>query len=330
MKKSFYQVDEVIKMIQQGKNLLLSGDEDLLSKLPDGNWIGGTTPYFMTEQGGEISRDFIMVDEIPDSAEEVLCKSYDISNIQNVYKDGFEKGFSIIIIPSASKVHLSFALNANEYEGFATKPLIGWISGLLLDDLNVNTAKTFLKSGNSESDSNAVVMHVKLPSSQYAEISIQNIFKQGNGDVIEFPETTFHVNEAIINGKIKNFAEYVKEMNLDLRLPLVADYSGCMINISFQSIDEDKKVVNFYAPVFKGAIYKQAAPIEDYVRQFEQLIQNEDNNHIAFSCNCILNFLYSELEGKKTGNITGPITFGEIAYVLLNQTMVSLEIKNLE
>jgi hypothetical protein len=41
-----------------------------------------------------------------------------------------------------------------------------------------------------------------------------------------------------------------------------------------------------------------------------------------FSCNCILNFLYGELEGKSIGTFTGPVTFGEIAYQLVNQTLV--------
>ena len=41
----------------------------------------------------------------------------------------------------------------------------------------------------------------------------------------------------------------------------------------------------------------------------------------------MLNYLYAELEGKKTGSIVGPITFGEIAYVLLNQTLVHLLIE---
>ena len=42
----------------------------------------------------------------------------------------------------------------------------------------------------------------------------------------------------------------------------------------------------------------------------------------AFSCNCILNYLYGNLEGQQSIPIGGPATFGEIAYVLLNQTMV--------
>jgi hypothetical protein len=46
---------------------------------------------------------------------------------------------------------------------------------------------------------------------------------------------------------------------------------------------------------------------------------------MAFSCNCILNYIYGNLEGKKLAGTAGPITFGEIAYQLLNQTMVYLE-----
>lgn len=48
-----------------------------------------------------------------------------------------------------------------------------------------------------------------------------------------------------------------------------------------------------------------------------------------FSCNCILNFLYSELEGKRTGELIGPVTFGEVAYQLLNQTLVYLQIEDI-
>ena len=44
-----------------------------------------------------------------------------------------------------------------------------------------------------------------------------------------------------------------------------------------------------------------------------------------FSCNCILNYLYGGLEGKHTGSVYGPITFGEIAHLLLNQTLVQLK-----
>jgi hypothetical protein len=46
----------------------------------------------------------------------------------------------------------------------------------------------------------------------------------------------------------------------------------------------------------------------------------------AFSCKCFLNYLHADLSGDKALSITGPATFGEIAYVLLNQTLVYLEL----
>ncbi len=328
MKKVMFKIDEVISLIKQDKILLLAGDEELLKKLPKGNWIGGSIPYFMAEDGGMVTQELIQVTEINSSVKDISCKSYDIATIKNVYKDGYDRGFSFIIIPGTSETHLSFAIHAPDYKEFASKPLIGWISGVMLNDLGKKTPKTFIGSGDSISDKNAVVMHVNLSAGKYADLNIINIFKQGKGDIIEFPESGFQAKDALINGHNQNFAEYVTQKQLDIRLPLVADYNDTMINISFQEVDKENKIVKFYAPVFKGVSYKQAAPVKDYIKEFTQFIP-VDEKEITFSCNCILNYLYSELEGKKTGNITGPITFGEIAYQLLNQTMVNLAIKNL-
>jgi len=328
MKKVMYKIDEVVDLIKIGKKLLLAGDEELLKQLPKGNWIGGSIPYFMAKDGGMVSKDLIQVNEIPQFIDEVSLMSYDIATIKNVYKDGYDSGFSVIIIPGSSETHLSFAINSSDYKDFATKPLIGWISGVLLDDLGVKSPKTFIGSSDSISEKNAVVMHVKLPADKYADIEIVNIFEQGSGDTIEFIESGFQVKDALINGQKLNFADYLNQKQINIKLPLVADYNSTMINISFQSINEVEKVVNFYAPVFKGMTYKHASPVNNYIDQFTKIIPDKSDQEITFSCNCILNYLYSELEGKKTGSITGPITFGEIAYQLLNQTMVNLEIKD--
>ncbi len=329
MKNVMFSLNEVASLINKGKKLLLAGDEELLKQLPEGNWIGGSIPYFMTDKGGLSSSNNILINELPDFVKNIKLMSYDKSTIENIYNDGFDNGFSVLIIPAMSDAHLSFALNAPDYNGFATKPIIGWILGTLLDDIGKKTAKSFNGSGKKMSDSNAVVMHVELPVEKYAEINIINIFSQGEADIIEFPESGFQAVFANINGGKQNFAEYITKKNLDIRLPLVADYSGAMINISFQSINKEEKKVNFYAPVFEGIKYKHAAPVSDYIKQFNELIPDEGTQNILFSCNCILNYLYSELENKKTGNITGPITFGEIAYQLLNQTLVYLEIRDL-
>ncbi len=172
-----------------------------------------------------------------------------------------------------------------------------------------------------------------------ADISILNIFKQGSGDTITFPADGFSSKEAIINGTPTNFADYVTLNNIDTKLPLVADYSGAAVNISIQAVDAEKHEVAFYAPVFKDVRYKFAAPVDNYFRDFMSLVLEDDFDEnininmvneklIMFSCNCILNFVYSNLEGLKTGQMVGPITFGEVAYQLVNQTLVYLTIYN--
>ena len=110
----------------------------------------------------------------------------------------------------------------------------------------------------------------------------------------------------------------------------MADYYGALVNISFQSVDPGGEV-KFYAPVFTGIHYKHAKAVSNYAASFgEQLRKsNLDGQNIVFSCNCILNYLYSELEGRKTDPFVGPITFGEIAYQLLNQTLVYMEVHDI-
>lgn len=329
MSTTMLSVEEVTKKINEGKRLLLAGDEKLLGQLPAGDWIAGTIPYFMTEEGGGCFTDKIHVNELPDFAGNIEIREYSERTIPEVYVDAPGNGFSVIIIPAASTVHFSFALNAPNYENFAVRPLIGWVSGVHLDDLNRVTPKVFNGRNPAAVEDAAVVMHVSLPKNKIADIGIINIFEQGEGDTITFQSDGFSARNAYINGQKKNFGEYLFEKKLDKRLPLVADYYGVLLNTSFKEGDELEEEVEFYAPVFSGLRYKHARPVDDYVGRFIAQMPEGLGHQILFSCNCILNYLYSGLEGKKIAGITGPATFGEIAYQLLNQTMVYLRIIDL-
>lgn len=329
MNKVMFNLNEVKDKIGQGKKLLLAGDENLLKQLPEGQWIAGTIPYFMADNGGTFSKDQIFMTELPSYIQGVSIKHYTKDSLVTVNQDAYQNGFSVIILPASSSAHFSFALNAAQYEGFATTQLIGWIAGVELNELGKTAAKVFYGPAKEMIEDGAVVMHVKLPDNKYAEINILNLFKQGSGDTITFTADGFSAEEVMINGTSKNFADYLTGNNIDTQLPLVADYCGAMINTSFQSIDKAAKKVNFYAPVFKGIQYKLAAPVGDYVAGFNQLMPKSNQDLITFSCNCILNYLYSELEGKHTGGVTGPITFGEVAYQLLNQTLAYITIQDI-
>ena len=320
-------IDQAKKMIEANEILLIAGDENSVEKLPNGRWIGGTIPYFMNVDGGISTKEKVFVNNISEYVNDVKIDFYNEENLKNIAKDAPENGFTIIIIPATSKVHISYAENVANYDQIFMKPIIGWISGVHLDDLGKITPKVFNGVTGEKSENKTVVLHASLASDKWAVIGIINIFRQGKGDSIQFETNGFSIKECLINGDKTNFADYIVKNKIDTKLPLVANYSGSMVNVSIQAVDEKNKIVNLYAPVFKNVEYKFAFPVKNYVKEFMKQMPGEKITPI-FSCNCILNYLYSELEGKKRSNITGPMTFGEIAYQLLNQTLTYLEIKD--
>ena len=318
--------EEAENLVKSGRQLILAGDESVLQKLPKGNWIGGSIPYFMGPDGGLVSKEKVFVTELPNDVRSVTIALYDENEIENIYVDTPENGFTILILPATTLVHLSFALHAPDYRNFASRPVIGWISGVHLNDLGKISPKVFDGRTAEANEEKAIVMRVALNADYSCQIGVANIFSQGSGDTIEFLETSFSARTALINGKRTNLADYIVEKEIGIRLPLVGKHNGTDVNVSFQEVDSANHVVNFYAPVFKGVQYKVARDIPDYLTAFSQSVPKNVEN-VLFSCNCILNFLYSKLEGKKTGTLTGPTTFGEVAYRLLNQTLVYLAIE---
>ncbi len=326
MYDDLFQVDEVAAMVRRGEGLLLAGDEAALRKLPKGNWIAGTIPYFMTTLGGLVDRKRIFVNALPDGLRCQTVRRYGESTIPSVFADLKAGCFGVIIAPASSAVHLTYALQAPTFSRFAMRPIIGWISGVHLSELGTRSAKVFDGTTGEALEQEAVVMHVELAPGKQAKLGIVNIFTKGDGPAITFPANGFSATEVEIDGAPRNFAEYIRETGLDTRVPLVADYCGLDINVSFQSVDQAQREVKFYAPVFSNVGYHHARPITDYVSEFVSMIPKNLNGRVAFSCNCILNFLYSNLEGKTTGGVACPITFGEVAYQLLNQTLAYITV----
>jgi hypothetical protein len=318
---------EVIGMINEKRVLLLAGNETVLKQLPEGNWIGGTIPYFMDIEGGRFTKNEIFVTDLTTVQQTFLINCYGLNDIDKIFSERYGNGFTCLLIPGFSDMHQKYSMAAESISGLYDVPVAGWITGIDLNELGTAKPKVFNGLTKEEHDNCALALHVELSQGRMAHLEILNIFKQGEGDEIVFSEDGFGCTMCEINGNKVNLAQYVIENKIDTRLPLVADYSGASINISFQEVNEDKKEVKFYAPVRKGVRYKMAAPVADYISEFMQIVPDETSSaDIVMSCNCILNYLYSELEKKKTGGMTGPITFGEIAYVLVNQTMVYLSV----
>ncbi len=318
-------IPQVSELIQSGAALYLAASENCLKQLPHGQWIGGTIPYFMTDAGGLISNEKILVTKISAKMKNINIVTYDEKNLNEIPKNYYKNGVSLILIPAFSEIHLQYAKECTTWPGVFDQPLVGWVTGV---DLSISTETPKVVNGQTGDIllNYALVMHIELPDGLIASANIINIFEQSDGDFIEFSETGFDVQTAFVNGQEVILADYILKNKIDTQLPLVADYMGAMINVSFRDIDHKNQKVRFYAPVFPGVKYQIAKPFENYEKQFESVLKKQHIETPFFACNCILNFLYGNLEGKKSGHVISAMTFGEIAYMLLNQTFVYITV----
>lgn len=325
---TLHSISVVQAAIADGESLFLAGSRQALSHLPRGNWIGGTISYFMTEEGGQLSEERIFVTRIPEFARSVKAADYGPGEIAQIYKDAPENGITFLVVPAAAEVHKAFAEQAPECDGFLLRPVVGWVAGVRVDRIGHESPAIFNGRTGEVLEDRCAALHVTLPPNRMADIDIVNIFESGDGEVIRFEEAGFRVGRCLIGGKPANLADYISTRSIRTEFPLVGDYNGSSINVSFQNVDPVARTVDLYAPVFPGVDYRFAKPVEDYERAFASQIA-ADASDPDFACNCILNYLYGHLEGKKTGHLTGPITFGEIAHQLLNQTLVRLYLRDI-
>ena len=180
IKKTIETVETVSKLINDGKLLSLAGDEKVLSQLPKGNWIAGTTPYFITERnGGEFNQDKIYVEQLSDFSEEYIIETYSEDNFDEISDNFYKNGFTIFIIPAFSDIHEYFALNNMKIKNLFKNPFVGWVCGF---DLNAENgiAKTYNGLLGENYTDKAIALHVKLPENYKAGANIVNIFKQDN------------------------------------------------------------------------------------------------------------------------------------------------------
>lgn len=279
----------------------------------------------MDPSGGLKDTERVFVTQLPDLCADSRVAAYGVDTIQRVAAEGPDQGFTVLIVPAFSEVHRVFAENAPEFADMFMKPVIGWVSGVAVEEIGHAQPKVFLGETGAKYTNSAVAMHVALRPGVNAKIDIVNLFHPGDGPILRFNNAGFKVGDCSVDGRTVNLARYIGDSGLDVRLPLVANFCGAIINTSFSGLDSEAGTTSFYAPVFPGIDYRFAGPIADYATEFERHVPKGVD--MAFSCNCILNYLYGNLEGKPLAGTAGPITFGEIAYQLLNQTMVYLELE---
>jgi len=311
-------------LIEAGAYLMIAGRPEALASLPRGNWIGGTTPYVMTERGGcVIANDQVFLTDFSGIGQAEV-KVYDCEELELISQDAPRNGFALTIIPFQSRCHERFAAKANTYPTAYLKPVIGWISGF---DLTAEDGQALVLDGISGQghQDRAVVLHVEMPSDFTPIINMINLFEPDDEQTFHFEEVSFSPSHILIDGVRTPFADYIRKRAMEHgRLPLVGGFSGAHINASIYRVHGD--TVDLYAPVHPGIPYSFARPVADYAREFRRRFESGPRDSVLWTCNCILNFVFGELEGKALGSCAGPVTFGEIAHQLVNQTLVEIQV----
>lgn len=317
-------IDAAAALIRRGAALSIAGPDAALARLPAGRWIGGTTPYFLTEHGGRIvNYDEVFVTDLS-ALGEVTIASYAPDALDRICGDAPENGFAMTIMAAHSQCHRRFALEAPTYPDMLLKPTVGWIAGF-----NVETGghgKVYDGRVPGDAGDRAVVAHVAWRDHSLARVEVINPFAIGDGDVLTFARAGFVQTHCVVNGREESFVDYLAHHGYDdMRRPLIGDHGGAAINAALQSIDRETGVVRLYGPVFPDTEYRFAHRLDDYAKAFDDRMQEAPGGSTLWSCNCVLNFLLGELEGKAIPHVVGPATFGEIAYQLMTQTMVVLK-----
>ncbi|HEY1858490.1 MAG TPA: hypothetical protein VGG47_14430 [Acidocella sp.] len=315
-------------MIQAGRILLLAGTETLLAQLPAGRWIGGSAVAYLGNPNGATERDRIFYSDLTDHAQTAEILLLDASELPGLARRYPENGFSFLILPGLSELLVSFARDAADYPGLYNSPLIGWISAV---DLAGPLARPKIFAGNGQAHAeHGALMHVSLPRRLAAQIDVINLFSTGKGAAITFSEDGLSATSCLVDGVPQNLAAYIMRHRIDTNLPLIADYNGAAMNVSIRAVDAQAQCVDFFAPVFKTLTYRFANPLRDFPAAFDRAIATIEPGDIAFACTCVLNYRQARLEGRRAGPFTGPVTFGEIAYIALNQTLACLSIVSLD
>ncbi|MGQ0710992.1 MAG: DUF6976 family protein [Rhodoferax sp.] len=311
---------QAAQRITAGQRLWIAGDARVLRTLPKGQWVGGTIPYFQTPDGGVSERQQVFVCEAPALGGASQIRSYDITSLSELCLDTPAHGYTFLLIPAFSDVHSFYARNAAQFPQMFMQPVVGWVAGMHLTEASEVPAVVDGSTGRFDTE-RALAMHMALPEDYYTEVEILNPYEQGEGARIRFSEPGFSARTCLVDGHTVELAPWLQKNGIDLRLPLVADYCGAMVNVSFKGVDKSGRV-DFYAPVFDDVEYRLAR------RRSADAPAAADTRAAAFSCNCILNHLHGGLAALQAPPSSGPLGFGEIAWMLLNQTQVRMYVES--
>ncbi len=317
-------LDEVSSIINSGTPIMVAGGADMMRRLPRGNWIGGTTPFILGSADNAQTRDSLFINVMPPEAKLKSIQRYGMGGLHMLPEDVPDNGFTLVIMPTGTLVHQAFAKEAPHYPGIYSKTLSGWVSGSKSGHFSGRPQVFYGPRGHCMDDE-VVAMHMELPENLVASVEMINVFEPEERPIIRFPNDGFITTHATIDGESVNFAEYLTARKANLDYPLLADYCGARINVSIKQYDVASGQVSFYGPLFRNVDYRFAKPVTDMKQKLMNFLP-KDGTRPVFSCICVSNYMQGMLQDFPSSNFDGPVAYGEIAHLLLNQTMTYLRI----
>ncbi len=327
MENKFYTKQEVIDFINNGRIMLLSGSAEALSGLPKGNWIAGTTHYFV-DSIGKVDEEHIFVDDFTLVAQKAKIATYDESNIKDIAKNGFKNGFVVMVLPIDSKVYIDFANNSLSFEGMFDNPVVGYVAATKMEDYGKKSPYVAAGLDGKLSNSIAAALYVELPDYLTARAEIVNFDTiDADSPTLVFPKTGFVQSECTINGKPGNIADYFENVvkpKLGGYTQMITSQNGALINRDVKVVDVAKGEVSFFSPVIADDDYHLVKNGADYLQMFNTALASKRSD--VLTCfSCVSYFFGGKFEGKGVCK-NGVYAFGEIGYQVLNKTIVTLEI----
>ena len=326
MKNRLYTKEQVVEFIKQGRVMHLCGNEETLKDLPKGNWVAGMTPYFM-DSVGKICDNKIYVDDFSFIAEECEMATFDEKDIAEIAKrNKYSNGFIFVVLPIDSQVYFTFANHSLEYENIYDNPVVGYVSSVLLEEYGKKQSKVAVGSEGVLHGDKAAVMYVKVPERLRVRAEIMNFDSiDDTTPSLKFPKTGFKQSDCLIDGKPGNIASYLEAVKTRIgHYPqLITSQNGALVNRDIKSVNVTTGEAVFFSPAYESDIYYLVKPNNDYLATFNRRLGRKTDVIACMSCTSY--FLQGDFEYRHI-DFNGVYTFGEIAYQLLNKTIVTLEV----
>ncbi len=326
MKNGLYTKDQVIEFIKQGRIMHLCGNEDTLKGLPKGNWVAGMSPYFM-DGVGKICNDKIYVDDFSFIAEECEVATFDKTDIAEIAsRNKYGNGFIFIVLPINSEVYFTFANHSLEYEHIYDNPVVGYVSAVRLEEYGKKQPKVAIGSDGILHDAKAAVMYVKVANRLRVRAEIMNFDTIDYASApLKFPKPGFDQCDCLINGEPGKIGKHLERIKQETgHYPqLITSQNGALVNRDIKYVNAETGEASFFAPIYTEDTYHCVKPNNDYLATFNRRLGRKTDVIACVSCTSY--FMQGDFEYRHI-DFNGVYTFGEIAYQLLNKTIVTLEV----